>query len=147
MKEYVYRRTTFYSLRGHEAFPDEHKNFPIIQRPEHVVDDAVVYLSDGTSYLHFPGAARAVAIATADFIARHFGEDFFEVLDDPMLMHGNDPYFKTYREDRATYDAILEKLPREKINWASERMGITGRLIREEYLLDEEGLALLPRAK
>ncbi|MFP5387155.1 MAG: hypothetical protein ACLGHN_13835 [Bacteriovoracia bacterium] len=144
MKDYEYRRTTFYTLRGHESFEDDHSNFPIIQSPETTVEDAVVYLTDGSSYLRFPGAARAVAVATADFIARNFNEDFYEVLNDPNLMHRNDPYFRTYEEDKTVYDEILKRCPRETINWESERMGITGRLIREEYLLDDEGLKVLP---
>jgi hypothetical protein len=144
MKEYEYRRTTFYSLRGHESFEDDHSNFPIIQTPETTIEDAVIYLTDGTSYLRFPGAARAVAIATADFIARNFNEDFYEVLNDPNLMHKNDPYFRTYEEEKSVYDEILKKCPPNKINWGSERMCITGRLIREEYLMDDEGLGLLP---
>lgn len=144
MKHYEYRRTTFYSLRGHETFEDDHKNFPIINAPETTVADAVIYLIDGTSYLRFPGAARAVAIATADLIARRFNEDFYVVLDDPQLMHGNDPYFRRYSEEKEIYDAILEKCPRDKIVWNSHRMQITQRLILEEYMLDPEGLKLLP---
>ena len=144
MKEYEYRRNTFYFLRGHESFEDDHSNFPIIQVPETTVEDAVTYLTDGTSYLRFPGAARAVAIATADFVARNFNEDFYKVLNDPNLMHNNDPYFRTYQEEKSIYDEILKICPRDKITWSSERMGITGRLIREEYMLDDEGLKLLP---
>lgn len=145
MKEYEYRRTVFYQLHGHESFEDEHKNFDYTIENETVVQDAVTYLLDGTSYLRFPGAARAVAIAVADLISREFGEDFFETLNQSSLMNNNDPFFKTYNEDQSTYDAILEKVPREKIVWDSPRMAITHRLIREEYMLNESGLQTLPR--
>lgn len=145
MKEYEYRRTVFYQLHGHESFEDEHKNFEYTIENETVVQDAVTYLLDGTSYLRFPGAARAVAIAVADLISREFGEDFFEILNQSSLMNNNDPFFKTYKEDQNTYDAILEKVPREKIVWDSPRMAITHRLIREEYMLNESGLQTLPR--
>ena len=114
--------------------------------PETTVEDAVLYLVDGTSYLQFPGAARAVAIAASAFISTHFGENFFEVLNDPMLMNGNDPYFKTFDEDKEVYLEILKRVPLEKINWESHRMKITLRLLRQEYLLDNEGLAILPRS-
>lgn len=145
MKEYQYRRTVFYQMRGHENFEDAHKNFNYTIENETVINDAVTYLTDGTSYLRFPGAARAVAIATADFIAREFGEDFFTVLNDPALMNHNDPFFKTYEEDKETYRAILKIIPRDSIVWSSPRMDITHRLIREEYMLDVEGLKILPR--
>ncbi len=145
MKEYEYRRTVFYQLRGHENFEDEHKNFNYTIEPHSVIEDAVTYLLDGSSYLRFPGAARAVAIAVADLIAREFNEDFFTVLNQKDLMNGNDPFFKTYDEDRSTYDAILTSVPRNKIIWDSPRMSITERLIREEYMLDHHGLQTLPR--
>lgn len=145
MKEYQYRRTVFYQMRGHEKFEDAHENFNYTIENKTVVEDAVTYLKDGTSYLRFPGAARAVAIATADFIAREFGEDFFQLLSDPSLMNHNDPFFKTYEEDKENYCAILEKIPRESIVWTSPRMSITHRLIREEYMLNDEGLKILPR--
>lgn len=145
MKEYEYRRRTFYMLYGQESFEDEHKNFKIIYTQESVIEDAATYLLDGTSYLKFPGAARAVALAVADIVAEFFHEDFFEVLNDPSLMHHNDPYFKTYHEDQATYDAILQKAPRGNFNWNCERMAITRRLVLQEYLLDPEGLKVLPR--
>ena len=145
MKEYSYRRLTFYALRGHDGHPDAHENFAITWDEQTVVEDAVGYLTDGSTYLRFPGAARAVAVAAADFVERHFGEDFYEVLDDPNLMHGNDPYFKRYSEDRPVYDAILRRVPRDLINWESHRMAITLSLITEEYMLDAKGLETLPR--
>ena len=145
MKEYQYRRTVFYQLHGHESFEDEHKNFNFTIEPDTVVEDAITYLLDGTSYLRFPGAARAVAIAVADIVAREFNEDFFTVLNQKDLMNGNDPFFKTYEEEKAIYDAILSSVPRDRIVWDSPRMSITERLIREEYMLDNKGLETLPR--
>ncbi len=143
MKEYTYRRNLFYSLQESFDFPDEHKNFDITIDEESVVDDAIKYLTDGTTYLKFPGAARAVAYATAELIAAEFGENFFEVLNDPNLMHGNDPYFKTYKEDKETYNQMVQRL--KAINWDSERMQITRSLLLEEYMLDENGISILPR--
>jgi hypothetical protein len=143
MKEYEYRRTNFYTLQSSFNFEDEHKNFDIIIDEENVVEDAVKYLLDGSTYLKFPGAARAVAYAAADLIAQEFGENFFEVLNDPNLMHGNDPYFKTYEEDKEVYNEIVQRI--SHINWDSERMTITKRLLMEEYMLDKKGLEMLER--
>lgn len=144
MREYEYRRTVFYQTRDGFSFPDEHKNFNITVDQETIVQNAVNYLVHGTDYLLFPGAARAVAIAAADFISREFNEDFFDVLNDPNLMHGNDPYFVPYEKDKETYDEII-KAVNGKINWDSHRMGITLSLLQQEYMLDENGLAILPR--
>lgn len=149
MKEYEYRRRTFYLLREGFDFPDELVKFPVIDNAEtnefrNMVNDGVQYLIDGTSYLRFPGVARATAIAVAQLIVENFGEVFFEVLNDKDLMNGFDPYFKTYEEDKEVYDAILSTIPPNKINWESERMQITKNLVLQEYMLDEEGLSILP---
>lgn len=144
MKYYEYRRLTFYALVDEFNFEDQHKNFDIIHSPDTVVQDAIEYLRTGTSYLRFPGAARAVAISTAAIVSSKFNEDFFEVLNNTNLMNNNDPYFQTYTQSREEYDQILSVVPLGSINWNSERMQITKRLILEEYMLDEIGLKRLP---
>lgn len=145
--ESSYRRQVFYQLNGHKEFPDNHANFPIVASEESTIEDGAEYLLTGTSYLKFPGAARAVAIATAAFLAEHFGENFYKTLDDPNLMQGNDPYFKTYSDAKDVYDGILRIVPIEGINWQSPRMQITRNLLLEEYMLDSPGLEALPRSQ
>lgn len=147
MKEYTFRRLNFYALKENFDFPDEHKNFPIRCVPETTIEDAVLYLKTGETFLRFPGAARAVAIAAADLVSREFGEDFYEVLNDPSLMNNNDPYFVKYSDAKDVYDEIIKQCARELINWKSERMQITERLLKEEYMLDARGLELLSRWK
>ncbi len=146
MTEYEYRRAVFYALNPGDEFPDNHKNFDITLHPETVVDDAVAYLTEGTRHTRFPGAARAVAIATAQVLSREFGIDFHTALQDPNLMNGNDPYYKTYFEDKVTYDLILQRVNRDELNWQTPRMQITYNLLLQEYMLDDEGVKLLPRS-
>ncbi|MBX3040727.1 MAG: hypothetical protein KF789_08495 [Bdellovibrionaceae bacterium] len=143
MKISRYRRNTFYALNGHKDFADHHSNFVIELEEATLVADAVSYLMEGACHTRFPGAARAVAIATAQFLTENFGEDFYENLSDPELMQGNDPYFKTYQEDQKTYDAILQQVSLGRINWNSYRMQVTRQLLAEEYMLDEDGLRIL----
>ena len=146
MKEYTYRRTVFYQLHANHDWQDDHDNFDIKIRPDNsnVVEDAVSYLKTGEPHTHFPGAARAVAVAAAYLVAENFNENFYDVLNDKNLMHDNDPYFLPYSEDKETYDKIIEKVGND-INWDSFRMGLTKKLILEEYLLDEKGLDFMSR--
>lgn len=144
MKVSAYRRNTFYALNGHKDFADHHSNFLIEIHEETTVQDAVSYLLDGSCHTRFPGAARAVAVATAQFLSEQFGEDFYQNLSDPMLMQGNDPYFQTYLENQKVYDEILRRVPRDHINWESDRMQITLKILMEEYMLDESGQSILP---
>lgn len=58
----------------------------------------------------YPGKAYSVAIIYSRLLRDHFGEDFYEVLDDPMLMYGNDEWFVPYSEAPEVYDSIIEKM-------------------------------------
>ena len=144
--EYKYRRKMFYSFYPEWNFSDDIRDFDgLVFDESTTVGDAIQYLTDGTTYQRFPGVSRAVSIAAATIVAEEFGEDFFEVLSDPELMRESDPHFVPYSQDKATYDAILNSISRDRINWNSEYLSVVKILIREEYMLDEKGLELLPR--
>lgn len=76
-----------------------------------IVKRAVEYPVVQTATLYYPGKSYAVAIIFAYLLEKEFGEDFYKVLDDPDLLHGNDPYHVRYSEDKVTYDKIIEKFP------------------------------------
>lgn len=146
MKESTYRRKQYYALNPEQNWEDSHENFEIIEEYDRdaVVHHATRYFSHGDTYRYFPGAARAVAVCVAYLVHRHFGEDFYETLDDPDLMNGNDKYFKTYSEDREVYDRIIEQMP-EELDFSNYRMSLTYNIVMKEYMLDKEGLKLIPR--
>ena len=74
------------------------------------VAGALKYLLTDDDLLEYPGKSYAVAIIYARLLKDHFEEDFYEVLNDPELLYGNDPYFTPYSEDSETYDTILDTL-------------------------------------
>ena len=148
MKESTYRRQQFYALNPNTNWEDSHDNFEITEydNPELIVEHAIRYFTTGDSYRCFPGAARAVAICSAYLVSRFFGEDFYSTLDDPNLMNGNDKYFKPYSEDKAIYDEIIAKMPKE-LDFSNYRMSLTERFITQEYMMDSDGLTLIPRTQ
>lgn len=79
-----------------------------------IVDDkvgvALRYFKESDIGWLYPGKSYTVGILYAKWISEDFGEDFYEVLDDPDLLFGNDPYFVPYSKDKETYDKILENL-------------------------------------
>lgn len=88
-----------------------------LMQPEQVVDEKKVsvesvrnYVDDRTYPLFQPSKSRIVSIVYAYLLQKHFDEDFFEVLNDSNLFLGEDPYFKTYDEDRQGYDLVIETL-------------------------------------
>ena len=77
---------------------------------EDIVGDAVLHFEEKVDEWIYPSKSYVVAICYAKWLEQDFDEDFYEVLDDPDLLFGNDPYFVPYSEDEGTYQAILEEI-------------------------------------
>lgn len=73
-----------------------------------VVEDAARHFVESIDEWIYPSKSYFVAVCYAHWISIDYNEDFYELLNNPMLLAGNDPYFVTYNDDKETYDAILE---------------------------------------
>lgn len=58
----------------------------------------------------YPAKSYFVAICYAHWLSQDFDENFWDLLNDDMLLADNDPYFVTYNSDRKTYDNIIKKV-------------------------------------
>jgi len=58
----------------------------------------------------YPAKSYFVAICYASWLSEDFDENFWKLLNDDMLLSGNDPHFVTYENDKDTYDKIIECL-------------------------------------
>jgi len=76
-----------------------------------IVGDAVKHFYENVSEWIYPAKSYFVAICYATWICEDYGEDFYQLLNDPELLYGNDPYFVPYDLDPETYDAILDQVP------------------------------------
>jgi hypothetical protein len=74
------------------------------------VENAFFYLNEKADYGIYPAKSRIIAIIYATMLEKVYGEDFYEVLNDPDLLYGQDDFFVPYLEDMDTYDAIIERL-------------------------------------
>ena len=78
-----------------------------------------------------------VGICYARWLAKHFGGNPIEYLEDPDLLFGNDPYFVRYSTDPKTYHGILEAIG----GWEfSEDQGMVTDVygyFLEEFMLNE----------
>lgn len=81
-----------------------------------IVENALFYLKEKADYGIYPAKSYIVAIIYATMISRHYGEDFYEVLDDPDLLYGQDEFFVPYSKDKENYDKIIARLD-EMPNW------------------------------
>lgn len=98
----------YHRLNG--DFKDDLSNFDIKYNEDTIIEDCITYMtapSEETGWM-YPAKSYLVAMAYASWLVEDFNEDYYEMLNDPGLLYGNDPYFKTYNEDPNTYDKLIE---------------------------------------
>jgi hypothetical protein len=74
---------------------------------DEIVENAIKYFTTTELGWVYPAKSYVVAICYARWLNQHFSEDFYESLNDPELLHGNDPYYVPYEQDKDTYNKIL----------------------------------------
>jgi hypothetical protein len=80
-----------------------------------------------------------VAICYARWLEHYFGGDVYDYLNDPELLHGNDPYFVEYSKDPKTYHKILAVVTWE-FNENSGLVPDVKEYFLKEFLIDEPGI-------
>lgn len=104
MKEWKIRQQHFNLMNS--DFKDD-LNKVNIKMTNNVVEDAIRHFEEYVNEWIYPSKSYVVAICYATWISEDFDEDFYELLNDPDLLAGNDPYFVPYDEDKYTYDEII----------------------------------------
>jgi len=85
-------------------------NHVIIHVKDEIIQNALRHFSEHVDIWIYPAKSYFVAICYASWIAKDFNEDFYELLDDPMLLAGNDDYFLPYSQSKYEYDEILKHI-------------------------------------
>jgi len=107
MKDWKARQAAYHL--ANTEFKDDLNDVDITVSDD-IVDDAVMHFYEEVDEWIYPAKSYVVAICYATWLSEDYGEDFYEVLDDPELLFNNDPYFVPYSEDEGTYDAILRQI-------------------------------------
>lgn len=105
MKEWKVSQKIYHALN--QDFKDDLNNVDIVTTDD-VVGQAVRHFYEKIDQWIYPSKSFFVAICYAKWISEDFGDDFYETLDDPDLLYGNDPYFVPYRQNQKVYDAIID---------------------------------------
>lgn len=108
MKDWQIRQELYHKLNS--EFSDDLSQFEVRYNEDTIIEDCVTYMtrpSSETGWM-YPAKSYIVALAYASWIAEDFNEDFYELLNDSYLLYGNDPHFKTYAEDKETYDELIK---------------------------------------
>jgi len=77
---------------------------------EVIIKNAILHFNEKVDEWLYPAKSYVVAICYAYWISRDFNEDFYDLLNDPMLLAGNDPHFKTYENSKEIYDRVLNNI-------------------------------------
>lgn len=96
-----------------------------------VISSALKILSGQVEALEFPAKSYIVAICYADYIARHYNDDFDTVLSNPRLLHDDDHFVPLNDESRSIYDALVPLVLTDAFK-ATELYGIIIGYCREE---------------
>ncbi len=141
MKDWKVRQKIYHQLNPYDEIGDDLKKQKLVEEwdPEVIVQRALEYPFVQSETLSYPGKSFAVAVIYAQLIAAHFKEEIRELLNDPELLFGNDPYFQIYQEAPQIYDRILEKFPKilASENVWSDDMRLTLQYFQSEFLLEE----------
>jgi hypothetical protein len=104
MKEWKIRQEIFHRLNTDH---DDDLSLHTVEIKDDIVENAVKYFTTNELGWVYPAKSYVVAICYARWLNQHFNEDFYESLNDPDLLHGNDPYYVPYEQDKDTYNKIL----------------------------------------
>jgi len=107
MKDWKARQAAFH--HANKKYKDDLNDEEIVHSDD-IVDDVLMHFAQYVDEWIYPAKSYVVGICYAKWLEQDFGEDFYEVLNDPDLLFGNDPYFVPYSEDENVYDAILKEL-------------------------------------
>jgi len=134
MKDWQIRRELFYRLAADRQFDDDLSDKDV-QISEDVVGNAIKYFQTANMGWVYPAKSYMVAICYARWLEEEFGENFFDMLNDPDLLAGNDPYYVPYSQAKDTYDQILavvgRHFPMEGV------VPDARRYFEEEFMLNE----------
>lgn len=106
MQEWKIKQEIYHRLNN--EYRDDLNNVDIVMSNEY--NDIIRHFNEKVNQWIYPAKSYFVAVCYASWIAEDYNEDLIELLRDPMLLAGNDPYFKTYDEDPETYDKILRDI-------------------------------------
>ena len=105
MKDWKVKQEVYHRLN--KEYSDDLNKVDIVISDK-VEEDALRHFFEYVDEWIYPSKSYAVAFCYAYWISQDFDEDFWQLLNDPMLLAGNDPYYKTYDESPEVYDYLFD---------------------------------------
>lgn len=108
MKEWKVASQVYHLLHKHHSDDLNRVNITWIEND--IIDWAVKHFNEHVDEWIYPAKSYFVAICYAYWLSEDFDENFWELLNDEMLLADNDPHFVQYSLDIKTYDDIIKKI-------------------------------------
>lgn len=112
MQEWKVRQDVYHRLSGGVG---SHYNDDLsgeeIKLTDDVANQALRHFNEYVDEWIYPSKSYVVAFCYAYWISQDFNEDMKDLLNDPDLLFGCDPYFVTYDKDPETYDFLFDNVP------------------------------------
>ena len=134
MKNWKIQQSIYHKLN---QLHDDDLSLHDVKLDPEIIKNAILYFKTTELGWVYPAKSYVVGICYAKGLKQYFAENFYESLNDPDLLFGNDPYFVVYEKDKNTYDAILNNIGFD----FDETMGIIPDIKKyfiEEFLIDYE---------
>lgn len=108
-KEWKARQEAYHAMTADEDRPDDLNKHEIIDIPRHeLAFDVLYHFKELPPEFRYPSKSYVVAIVYARLLSEFFGYSPYCYLEDPDLLFGSDPHFKTYSEDKELYDKVID---------------------------------------
>lgn len=107
MKEWKIKQEIYHRLNT--DFSDDLNKVDIVIT-SNVKEDALRHFYEYVDEWIYPAKSYAVAFCYAYWISQDYGEDVYDLLNDPDLLAGNDPYFKTYEDSPEEYNYLFDNV-------------------------------------
>jgi len=114
MKEWKLKQEVYHRLNTTHKDTLLDKEISLIWEEKDIVDWAIRHWNEKVDRFVYPAKSYCVAICYAKWIERDCGDNFYELLNDPLLLYNNDDYFETYKGKEHIYDPIIKAFPKDE---------------------------------
>lgn len=114
MKEWKLKQEVYHRLNTTHKDTLVDKEISLIWEEKDIVDWAIRHWNEKVDRFVYPAKSYCVAICYAKWIERDYGDNFYELLNDPMLLYNNDDYFEVYDKVPHIYDKIISAYPKDE---------------------------------
>lgn len=96
----------YYSLHANEPFDDDIEDLGYEEQSQ-ILYHCLQQWFEHDAPLTFPSKTINVAVIYARLLEHHFGQSAEEYLQDPLLLYGNDRFYRPYSGYSEYYDVML----------------------------------------